>query len=155
MKRGSKTGAPPREPPDDPAVVADEVAILADVASGLVLDHPDAHLFTGRLIEFRDRLRALLDELRVRALLVELRAVSLQTNGTPRPWAPGPFDLPPRPTNDVPRRRREFTGQEKADIRRRVKAGEVQSTIAAEFHVNRERISAIIRGEEGGGDATP
>jgi hypothetical protein len=52
------------EPPDAADVAADEVALAADEVSAAVLDHPDAGAFTPRLVEVREQLLGLLQDLR-------------------------------------------------------------------------------------------
>jgi hypothetical protein len=51
-----------RHDPDDPVTVGDELALTADELSGLLSDHHAPETYTARLIEIRDSLVDLLQE---------------------------------------------------------------------------------------------
>jgi hypothetical protein len=143
-------GIAPTEPPPDAAVLGDEVALLADEVSGLVLGHPRGLAFTSRLVIIRNMLAALLQEVR------QMAPTSPPEKSTkPAPWPRGPLDPPGHRRNGSARKRpRTLSASEVTMIRTEVAAGLPRYEAARRHGVSHALVTDITRGV-GGNGVTP
>jgi hypothetical protein len=79
-----------REPPPDAATLGDEIALLSDEASGLLLSHPRGLAFTSPLSAVKGQLLALVEELRRTAPL----PAPLEPSAPGPAWPACPLDRP-------------------------------------------------------------
>jgi hypothetical protein len=122
------------EPAPDAATLGDEIALLSDEASGLLLSHPRGLAFTGQLVTIKNLLLALVEQ-------VKRTAPPPPAVGTARPWppCPGPADTSrPRP----------LTRNDQVEIRRRVRSGEPRVVVAASYNVSRDTVADLLQEDD-------